>query len=533
MPDNRPVVLIVDDNRESFETLLGRLKEFDDGRLYREFEFLFFDCYGEMKNWYVRNQGRFVSLIVQDVDFRDNKDPRKIVSPPREWHPLPTDFDPISLQGMIIFGLLRHEQIDQIVPVLFVSSHIGLHRSREFAEYLVQPGHGLVSFVPEDALGEKYYPEVIRFIDEQTLRPLTDAQRAAWRDEHGMVVGRSRRMAHLCYETDRIAPSDAIVLLMGEPGVGKELVARAIHRKSARYDPNDPNRQRPWTVNIAALEKSLVEDELFGHFRGAYTDATTSRMGIFEAADGSTVFLDEIGDLSKEVQLKLLRVMEYREIKKLGSSQEMAVDNRIIAATNRSPQELYRNSRPDFIGRLVQHCLVVPGFRNRWEGDSSRIVEGDIRELVEFFLQGMNRKLAPDDCLIMTEVAMRFIYQSVQEYVGGSNRIFTNNIRTIKNVVERAFERAQAQRKKEITLGEIVATVGMIKLIHREAKTADLPVTIEQLVGSLRIADVERRVLVEAMRKTENVTEIAKIVGLHRDTLRYKLSEYGLTEKTS
>jgi transcriptional regulator with GAF, ATPase, and Fis domain len=346
-----------------------------------------------------------------------------------------------------------------------------------------------------------------------------------------MVVGRSRQMAHLCYEIERIAPSDAIVLLMGDPGTGKELVARAMHRKSPRYDPDIQGRERPWTVNIAAMEKNLVEDELFGHLRGAYTDAGTSRMGIFETANGSTVFLDEIGDLSKEIQLKLLRVMEYREIKKLGSSQEMTVDNRIIAATNRTPAELFQRFRTDFLGRLLQHSLVVPSLCRRWEGDSPNTVEDDLREMIDYFLGGMNRKLPAEAKLSMTEVALRFLVQSVQEYVAGSNQIFTNNIRTIKNVVERSFERAQAQHKKDITLGEVIPTLGVIKLIHREETAA--PTTLEQLVGSLQIGVIERRAIEEALHKVGSMTEVAKLLGIHRDTLRRKMIEYGLSDQNA
>jgi transcriptional regulator with GAF, ATPase, and Fis domain len=529
--DERPAILFVDDNRSSFETLVANLPGLAEGRLAHDFEFIYLANYGQLRAWYERNRHRFVSLIIQDLDFRDLPEKEQIMPVPDRWQPPPSDFDAVGLQGIIIYDLLRNEKIDTIVPVLFVSSHIGLHRSREFAEYIVHPGFGACAFVPEDAVGERYYPEVARSITELALRPLTRAQRDQWRDDFAVVLGASRRMACLAYEVERIAPSDSIVLILGEPGVGKELVARALHQKSPRYDPNDARRRQPLTVNIAALEKNLVEDELFGHLRGAFTDASSERTGIFEAAQGSTVFLDEIGDLSREVQLKLLRVIEYRQIKKLGSSQEIPIDNRIIAATNRTSQEIIRNFRPDFVGRLVQHCILVPGLRERWEGHAPRIIEDDVHELINYFLAGMNRKLPAGNEMKITDVAVRFLSQSVQEYIAGSSQLFANNIRTLRNVVERAFERAQAQRKSEVTLGEIIATLGMIKLVSRQPQAIQPQApTVESVVGSLELVKVERRIIEEAMRKTTSLLELSRITGMHRDTLRYKIREYGLAD---
>lgn len=533
MPDTKPVVLMLDDNQASFEALRTRIDGFEGGRLAREFEFIYLLGYQDLRAWYAGGQSRFVSLIIQDVDYSQVHDKRQIVSlpdsiSPREWRTSLQDFDEVGLQGIVIYSLMRHERIDTVAPVLFVSSHIGMRRSREFAELIVNPGCGPCSFVPEDASGENYYPQIIRSIDELALRPLTGEQRRDWLENLGTVIGKSRHMAHLCYEIERIAPSDAIVLLLGDPGVGKELVARAIHRKSPRYDANVEGRERPWTVNIAALDKNLIEDELFGHLKGAYTDAGTSRPGIFEAASGSTVFLDEIGDLSKEVQLKLLRVMEYRVVKKLGSSQEMPVDNRIVAATNRTSDDLFKRFRTDFLGRLLQHSLVVPSVRRRWEGDSPDVVEDDLREMADYFLSMMNRRLPDDAHLAMTEVALRFLIQSIQEYIAGSNEIFSNNVRTIRNVVERSFERAQAQRKREITLGEVIPTLGVIKLIRQQEQVA--PTTLEQVVGSLQLDAVWRRAIEEALHKAGSKSDAARLLGINRDTLRKKMAEYGLTD---
>jgi transcriptional regulator with PAS, ATPase and Fis domain len=209
----------------------------------------------------------------------------------------------------------------------------------------------------------------------------------------------------------------------------------------------------------------------------------------------------------------------------------MSVDNRIIAATNRTSDELFRRFRTDFLGRLLQHSLVVPDLRRRWEGDGQNVVEDDLREMIDYFLDGMNRKLPAEARVSMTDVATRFLVQSIQEYAAGSNRIFANNVRTIKNVVERSFERAQAQRKKEITLGEIIPTLGVIKLIHREEKPVSI--TLEQLVGSLQLELIEKRAIEEALRKAGSLLDAAKLLGIHRDTLRKKMGEYGLTDQNA
>jgi transcriptional regulator with PAS, ATPase and Fis domain len=140
----------------------------------------------------------------------------------------------------------------------------------------------------------------------------------------------------------------------------------------------------------------------------------------------------------------------------------------------------------------------------------------------------MNRRVSADAQLTMTEVALRFLVQSVQEYIAGSNEIFTNNVRTIRNVVERSFERAQAQRKREITLGEVIPTLGVIKLIRQQEHS--VAATLEQVVGSLRLDAVERRAIEEAMHKAGSMIDAAKLLGIHRDTLRKRMSDFGLTD---
>lgn len=531
MPDlTRPVILVIDDLPDAFTALVNSLKHYADGKLYTSFEYIYLDSYSGLVEWYKNNPGRFVSLIIQDVDFTHTKSPQKLLRATDLWQSTPKSFDERALQGFLIYGLLRTKPIDRFVPVLFISSRIGLDTTRDFAEYLVYPGYGSCTFAPDYEQAESFYQRIATLIDSFALRPLSAVQKEEWSNYHAMVVGSSRLMCYLVYEIERIAPTEATVIILGGPGVGKELAANAIHKKSYRYDPESKEKSKPLTVNIAALDRNLIEDELFGHERGAFTGATGMREGIFEAAAGSTVFLDEIGDLSKEVQLKLLRTMEYKTIKRLGSSREIEVDFRVICATNRTIEQLQKSLRSDFYARLVQHCLLVPSMRERWAQESYEVVENDIWELVSFFVGKMNNDPRIMGKIGASNAVVKFLSKLTWEYVEGGNELFAGNIRTLRNLVERAYERCQYEGQREISLGHIISTLGMMRLLEKASilpstKTQELG--IESVVGSLNLLEIEKRAILEALIKTKhNQTQAAELLGIHRDTLRKKIQEY-------
>ncbi|MEO0115459.1 MAG: sigma 54-interacting transcriptional regulator [candidate division WOR-3 bacterium] len=534
MPKNstQPVILVVDDLYDAFTALLENLKRYADGKLYSNFEFIYLDSYQSLVEWYKNNQGRFVSLIIQDVDFTHTTSPQKLLQATDLWKIPPKRFDERALQGFLIYGLLRSKPIDRFVPVLFVSSRIGLDTTRNFAEYLVYPGYGSCTFAPDYDQSETFYHRIASLIDSFALRPLSSAQKEEWKEYHSMVLGRSRLMCHLVYEIERIAPTEATVVILGSPGVGKELVANVIHKKSYRYDPEMKEKSKPLTVNIAALDRNLIEDELFGHERGAFTGATGMREGIFEAAAGSTVFLDEIGDLSKEIQLKLLRTMEYKTIKRLGSSREIEVDFRVICATNRTIEQLQKSLRSDFYARLVQHCLIVPSMREKWANESYDVVENDIWELCNFFVEKMNTDPRIMAKIGISNAVIKFISKLAWEYVEGGNELFAGNIRTLRNLIERAYERCQYEGQKEISLGHIISTLGMMRLLERPPISQPIKpheLNIESVVGSLNLAEIEKRAILEALTKTgHNQTQAAELLNIHRDTLRKKMQEYGI-----
>ncbi len=531
MPDPKPVILVIDDLKTSFDTLVSHARSYAGGRLAAEFDFEHIDCLAALRDWYRHNTGRFVSLIVQDIDFSHIKDERKLAARPASLRPSSRPFDNQALQGFIIYAHLRHDDIDRVAPVLFVSGRIGTESLSEFAEFIVHPGYGICNFVPERAAGENYYPHICESIDTLALRPLDENRRQRWLDDHHMVIGRARKMALLAYEIERIGPSDAAVILLGPTGSGKELVANALHRCSSRYRAQDRLREYPCTVNMASLERSLIEDELFGHERGAFTGATGERAGIFEAAQGSTVLLDEIGDVDQEVQVKLLRAIEHHRIKRLGSSTETVVDMRIIAATNRTIAELQVRFRPDFYARLVQHCIIVPSLRERWQSESPQVVAADIGDYFEYIINQMNASPRHPNKLTAEPAAVKFLTQLVQEHIDGGNQIFVSNIRTLCNVIERAYERAQYDGSKQLGLGHIMSTLAMASLLHPPSASAPTgqSVSIEKITGTLNLQQLERLAIKEALAKTgNNQTKAAELLGIHRDTLRRKLDEYNL-----
>ncbi|MEO0005592.1 MAG: sigma 54-interacting transcriptional regulator, partial [candidate division WOR-3 bacterium] len=355
-------------------------------------------------------------------------------------------------------------------------------------------------------------------------------QRISWQKRHKMVVGRSRRMAALVRDIERIGPTDGIVLILGPQGSGKELVAGALHRLSYRYLEGDPLREKPVVVNMGTLDQNLALDELFGHVAGAYTDAKTPRAGIFETAKGSTVFLDEIGDIGLELQAKLLRVIEYRLVKRLGSSLEKEVDVRILAATNKPINELQERFRPDFYSRLVQQCLMVPSLEERWEGEAAETVEADIADFFNFFVQEMNNNRRYRQKLLPEPAAIKFLTQVVLQHIEGKMDIFSGNVRTLRALIERSYERAQYEQANVVGVGQVATAI-----THFQAQRASVKTTegkgrgglFENLLGTLRLNEIEKAAIKEAlMRSGNNKSQAAVLLGIHRDTLRKKMREY-------
>jgi len=306
------------------------------------------------------------------------------------------------------------------------------------------------------------------------------------------IIGDSGRMQEVLSLVRRVAPSDATVLIRGESGTGKELIANALHYAS-------PRAAGPLVkVNCAALAESLLEAELFGHEKGAFTGAVASRKGRFEMADGGSIFLDEIGDLPPHLQVKLLRVLQEREFERVGSSRPIKVDVRLLAATHRDLEALVREGRfrEDLYYRINVVTIMLPPLRERRE---------DLPPLIEHFLRafaGKNGKSVRGLTREAREALLRYDYPG--------------NIRELENLIERAVV---------LTRDDVIGV-------------EDLPLTLETPASGsgneagliAAVEGLERRMIREALAEADGTqTRAAELLGISERVLRYKLKKYGLS----
>jgi formate hydrogenlyase transcriptional activator len=320
------------------------------------------------------------------------------------------------------------------------------------------------------------------------------------------IVGNSPTLLELLRRVDQVAPTDSSVLIYGETGTGKELIARAIHDRSAR-------KNRPLVkVNCSAISAGLVESELFGHVKGAFTGAFERRIGRFELADGGTIFLDEVGELPLETQVKLLRVLQEREFEPVGSNRSVHVDVRIIAATNRNLQESISagSFRSDLYYRLNVFPLEVPPLRER---------SSDIPQLAMFFLSRYSRNLGKRMEGISTAATENLIHYS-----------WPGNVRELQNVIERALILSHGPiLELETDLIRVSASEALRDPALEVAEAA--PPTAPS--SSLKtLEEVERAHISAVLQQTHGVIEgangAAKTLGMHPNTLRHRMEKLGI-----
>jgi DNA-binding NtrC family response regulator len=302
---------------------------------------------------------------------------------------------------------------------------------------------------------------------------------------YGELTGQSEQMRHVYQVIDAVAPSNASVLILGESGTGKELVARALHSKSDRA------RGPFFALNCAALPKEILENELFGHEKGAFTGSTNEKQGAFELAHGGTIFLDEVAEMSPDIQVKLLRALESRQVRRLGGKKEIDVDIRVVAATNKDVAKALEESdlREDLYYRLAVVELELPPLRDRMD---------DVQLLASEFLERFAKQNGKN-VMSLADDALRWIL----------SYHWPGNVRELKNTVERGVIMARGD------------TIQLADLLPRHARiAAEAPTSVTIAVGS-SMADAQRQLVLRTFATTNGDPErTAKMLGMTADDIR-------------
>lgn len=390
-----------------------------------------------------------------------------------------------GLSGMEVLKKIKQEYPEVVVVV--ITGYATVESAVEAMK------SGAYDFIPKPFTPESLRMIVDRALEKRKLSLENVLLRAELKDKFGpdVVIGQSTAMQEVERLVRQVAPTDSTVLISGETGTGKELVARAIHSQSNRND-------KPFiVVDCGGLVENLFESELFGHVKGSFTGATATKYGRFEVADGGTVFLDEIGNISINIQTKLLRVLQEREITKVGGLKVIKVDIRIIAATNKDLLKCVQDGvfREDLFYRLSVVPIALPALRERRE---------DVALLANHFLKKYNEKRGK---------GVTAISDSAMEVLTEYN--WPGNVRELENVIERAVVLARS------------GVIGPEDLWYYElgSKTSSGPDADE--VKSL--ADIEREHITKTLEMLDgHMGKTSEALGIDRKTLRLKLQRYGL-----
>ncbi|MFT4763947.1 MAG: two-component system response regulator HydG [Oleispira sp.] len=389
------------------------------------------------------------------------------------------------------------------VPVLIMTSYASL-RSAVDAMKL-----GAVDYIAKPFDHEEMLLTVERILKQRNLSRSNEVLQHEIEKEYPVtgIIGSCQLMQKLFSKISKVAPTDATVLIQGESGTGKELVARALHTQSRRKDA-------PMiSVNCAAIPESLIESELFGHEKGAFTGAATLRLGLVEAADGGTLFLDEIGELPLEAQARLLRVLQEGEIRRVGSVQSRKVDVRLIAATHRNLKELASKAefREDLYYRLNVLELHLPPLRARGK---------DVIELAEFMLQRSCEKMNRST-MLLTDASR----QAISQYQ------WPGNVRELENAIERAVILADGD---DITPENMAIDVSPDQYVPQALKENLLePEAInshEANQGDLSLDDYFMHFVLEN-EDGMNETDLARKLGVSRKCLWERRQRLGIPRK--
>ncbi len=413
-----------------------------------------------------------------------------------------TDLKMVRMDGLEVLQQVRDMSPDSEVMVITAFGSI--------EEAVAAMKQGAIDFITKPFSSEEFGVKVDRILNDraerlrlrrenETLRVENAYLREEAEARYGEMVGASRPMEEVFRMVDRVARSDSTVMIYGESGTGKELVARAVHARSRRAEG-------PFVrVNCGALTESLLDSELFGHEKGAFTGAEKQRRGRFELADGGTLFLDEISTIAQSTQVRLLRVLQEREFERVGGEETISVDVRIIVATNVPVDELVRSHgfREDLFYRLHVVPLSIPPLRDRMS---------DVPLLVQYFIEKLTER---------TRSAVRSVSMNAMARLSAYD--WPGNVRELENVMERALVLAEGEMLEpdDIPLPE---NDGESFVRFPDAELPDTGMDLNNLVETM-----EERMLRRALEKAHGVkAEAARLLGLKSSAFYYKLEKYGI-----
>jgi two-component system NtrC family response regulator len=404
-----------------------------------------------------------------------------------------TDLRIPGMSGMDILKSLRtdHPELTVIMVTAYGTVRTAVEAMKAGAyDYLTKPiDYDELTLVVNRALEHQQLLEEVR-----NLRLTLD-------EKYGFesIIGRSKILLRVLEMTSRVAQTDSIVLIRGETGTGKELLAKAIHQNSRRK--NEPFV----TINCGAIPGNLMESELFGHTKGAFTGATTAKKGRVETADGGTLFLDEIGELPLDLQIKLLRLIQQGEIEKVGASNSSKVDVRIIAATHRNLQAMIEDGtfREDLYYRLAVIPLELPPLRERLE---------DIPELVQHLFLKSKQKHGRTELHLPESLLPGF-----------SNYDWPGNIRELENVIERLVV---------LAVGDKISADDLPEFLIRGSSLPDL-IRLDLSPQGISLEAIEKDLIIKALKKFNwNQTQAARYLDISRRTLNYRMEKHGIRKDT-
>jgi two-component system response regulator PilR (NtrC family) len=361
---------------------------------------------------------------------------------------------------------------------------------------------GAYDYITKPFKIEEIKMTIKKALENKTLQTENSLLKQVVEDRYrlGSIIGNSPKMQKVFEFVKKISPTKTNVLISGDSGTGKELVAKAIHY-------NSPRRDNPFVIlNCGAIPENLLESELFGHMRGAFTGAISNKRGLFEAADGGTVFLDEVGELPLSMQVKLLRVIQDREFTRVGGTDPIRVDVRIVSATNKNIEEAVQKGkfREDLFYRLNVIHLKLPNLRER---------KDDIPLLAQHFLQQFSNELGTNIRHIAPEAMKRLM-----------NYDYPGNVRELQNIIERAVA---LESSDVLTVQNLSSYLDEKRDLARGEILLDIPkdgIDLEQVVE-----DLEKTLILKALEKTKGIKKrAAELLHINFRSMRYRLEKYGL-----